>query len=282
MAGILNWEFGDPSPNENTNSPVHKYANTVANKTVKVWKGSALGAGNITQIQMESDDIVGILDISSLSNLGGSLQLDHNPVLTKVINPVSSQVFSNYWVYVDLGAPSALAGTMDLSGLSKLGGQIFLQNNSNLTNIINPSSSQLITAYAVSACNLSTFDASKLTGLGGAFYISSNPNLTSIKNPDSSQAFSAYEAYSCNLTGTLDVSGLTGLGGSFRVETNPLLTKILNPISSTTFNTYHAHNCDLTGTLDVSGLTGLGGYFAVDTNPKLFQILNPSIKSHIK
>jgi hypothetical protein len=173
------------------------------------------------------------------------------------------------------GMSSNLAGTLDLGSLINLT-DLNIAESLNLTNIINPISSQNFTKYAIVSCGLTgALDVSGLTGLGGEFKVYNNLNLTQILNPASSQLFSTYYAYDCNLTGTLDISGLIGLGGGFGVNNNPNLTQILNPISSQTFGYYSAANCNLTGTLDISCLTGLGEDFEVSYNPNLTQILNP-------
>jgi hypothetical protein len=224
-SGILNWNLGDASNNVNSNNFSHTYISG-GNKTVQVFTGTTDGSADITAINMDQDNLIGTLDISSLNNLN-NFNVGYNTNLTQILNPVSSQVFTFYnATYCDL------TGILDVSGL---------------------------------------------TGLGGSFYIHYNPSLTQILNPISSQVFGLYDAENCNLTGTIDVSGLTGLGGFFDVNENPSLTSILNPDSSQVFTYYRAYKCDLTGTLDVSGLTGLGGVFAVYNNPNLTHITLPTI-----
>jgi hypothetical protein len=268
MPGILNWDLGDSSNNVNSNSPIHTYS-SAGTKNIVVKQGTTVSAGNVTLINMSSDDLIGTIDISSFTSLT-NFDVNTNKKLTKIISPVSSAAITA-WIAYDC----SLNGTLDVSGLSGLGGSFYVNGNSNLTKILNPTSSAQINEYYGWYCDLTgTLDVSGLTGLVD-FEVNNNPHLTQILNSVSSQEVVGYIAYNCDLTGTLDVSGLTGLGGVFQVHNNPNLTHILNPTSSTRFYSYYAYDCSLNGTLDVSGLTGLGGDFMVYSNSNLTRILNP-------
>lgn len=269
LSGKLTWDLGDGSI-VNSNSFTHIYS-LPGNKTVKVYQGTSPGPTSITGILMHEDKIVGPVDISSLTNLSGVMWLGNNPDLTNVINPVSSQVFTQYLVQ-----NCSLNGTLDISGLTNLGGQFWANGNSNLQRILNPTTPQTFTIYSVYGCGLNgTLDLRGLSGLGGTFWAQNNTNLTQILNPTSSQTFSTYNADHCGLDGSLDLRGLSGLGGDFRVYLNPKLTKMYLPTSSTVFTYFYAQDCSLNGVLDISGLTGLGGTFDVGGNVNLTQILNP-------
>lgn len=269
-SGILEWDLGDGSI-VNANSFTHKYYQE-GNKTVKIYKGTTSGVSSITGVQIQYDNIVGELDLSKLTNLGGYAYLHGNTKMTSVINPISSKVFSTYYVN-----DSSLNGTLDLTGLTGLGGDFRANSNPNLTQILNPDSSQAFTYYYVDRCNLTgVLDVSSLTKLGGDFRAYNNKNLTQILNPESPRLFTFYWASGCDLTGTLDLRNLSGFGGYFAVFNNRKLTQILNPDSSQAFTAYNAYDCSLNGTLDVSSLTGLGGQFQVYNNPNLTQILNPN------
>lgn len=268
-SGLLNWNLGDGSIIIGSNSFTHVYSAS-GNKNVKIHKGTTDGSIGITSIAMDIDSLVGTLDISSLINLS-AFNAGTNADLTQIINPVSSTVYTSY-----IAQHTGLVGTLDISGLTGLGGAIALDYNPGLTKILNPSSSQTVTTYFVQNCNLTgTLDISGLTGLGGSFAGSYNSGLTKILNPVSAGTFIQYTVEFCDLTGTLDISGLTGLGGYFKVFGNPNLQSILNPISSQIFNSYESDNCNLTGVLDVSGLSKLGGAFKVHNNSNLTSILNP-------
>jgi hypothetical protein len=276
-SGVLHWDLADGSIVDE-NSFSHTYS-MLGNKRVKIYQGTTDGTLGITSIEMayreDGDieiysDLAGALDIHSLENLG-YLDLYGNLNLTQIINPVSSNSYNLYHASL-----CNLTGTLDISGLTGLGGSFRVDGNPNLTQILNPNTSQLFTEYYANECNLTgTLDISCLPHLGGYFSAYNNPNLTQIINPNSSEVFTGYMINGCNLIGALDISCLTGLGGEFSASTNPNLTKIINPNSSEIFLSYFVENDNLTGTLDISCLTGLGGYFSVYNNPNLTQIINP-------
>ena len=271
-SGILNWNLGDASTSVDGNAFSHTYAGG-GNKTVKVYQGTTDGSTDVDTINMPSDDLVGTLDVSGLTGLGGAFYVYGNSNLTSILNPTSSETFSYYYAY-----NCDLTGVLDCSGLTGLGGNFRVNSNPNLTSILNPDSSQAFTYYYAYECDLTgVLDVSGLTGLGGSFQVRNNGNLTQILNPESSEVFTGYAAYGCDLTGVLDVSGLSGLGGTFSANNNSNLTSILNPTSSEIFSVYYANNCDLTGVLDVSGLTNLGGIFYAQNNSNLEDILLPTI-----
>ena len=226
----------------------------------------------VTSFNVASENLENTLDISLLTNIT-DFQANTNPLLTKIINPISSAgiVFTKYWAY-----SCDLTGILDLSGLTGLGGDLRIFSNPNLTGITNPISSEAFTAYSAYSCDITgTLDLSGLTGLGGDLRLYSNSNLTGVTNPTSPQVFTIYHIYSCNLTGTFDLSGLTGLGGELRCESNSNLTGITNPVSSQIFTIYRLDQCDITGTLNLSGLTNLGGFLNVFGNSNLTGITNP-------
>jgi len=271
-SGVLEWDLGDVSTNVEANSFSHTY-NVSGNKSVNIYRGTTTGANDINAINMSSDDLVGTLDVSSLSNLNSYILVNNNYKLTQILNPTSSGIFTYY-----NAQDCNLTGVLDVSGLTGLGGNFSIHRNPNLTQILNPTSSEIFSWYSVYSCDLTgTLDISGLSRLGNRVYTYYNYNLTQILNPTSSELFSRYWTHYCNLTGTFDCSGLTGLGGVFAINNNPNLTQILNPTSNVIFSHYLACCCDLTGTLDVSGLTNLGGTFKVGENDKLTKILLPDI-----
>ena len=272
MAGILNWDLGDASSSVNSNSFSHTYASS-GNKTVKIYKGTAVGAGNITKITLDNDDLVGTLDLSTLTNLN-ELVVNSNPRLTSIKNPTSAAIFSTYYAY-----DCSLNGVLDLTGLTGLRSDFQIFNNKNLSSVLFPNTSATWSYLRIENCGLTgTLDVSGLTGLGGYFMVQQNPNLQHINNPVSSQTFSAYDAYDCSLAGTLDLRSLSNIGGRIRVNGNRNLTQVKFPANAQTwsFHGIQVYNCDITGTLDVSGFSNLGGTFYAMGNPKLNKILNPT------
>lgn len=278
MAGILNWDLGDASNNVNSNSFSHTYS-TAGNKTVNVYKGTATDASSIIGIDMNADNLVGTLNISNLHALS-TLNVNTNASLNTITNPVSSIDVSLYYAY-----SCNLLGTLDVSGLTHLGGDFQVQSNTNMSGIRNPVSSKIFTKYYIDHCNINpTLDISGLTGLKGDIRLNNNANLKFILNPDSSQAITGYAANNCDLTGTLDLRSFNRLGGNISLGTNAHLNAVLNPSSGINLGTYDVHNCGLVGTLDVSGFGGGIQNFYCFGNPSLNTIINPStadINSHL-
>jgi len=282
LSGTLWWDLGDGSI-VFTNSFVddhHIYQNT-GNKTVKVYAGTTDGSDAITDILMSEQDIVGILDISSLTSLN-NLYLDDNLSLTTIKNPKSSVLWSNYSIsFCDL------TGTLDVSGLTGLGGSFSVSGNPNLTNILNPVSSEIFTSYSAFECDLTgELDLSQLTNLGGYIGLNGNPNLTKILHSPSSQELIVYNAFDCGLDGSLDLSGFQ-LGSNTEslqllLYNNYNLTELILPASNKGVSYFQVYNCNLTGTLDISGLTNMSWFFEVYNNPNLQHILNPPTSGDIQ
>ena len=116
-------------------------------------------------------------------------------------------------------------GTLDISGLTGLGGTFNVQYNSSLNMIENPVSSNSITLYYASFCDLTgTLDVSGLTGIGGNFSVQSNFNLSEILFPDGSLSFSGFYLDNCAFT-SLDLSNFD-LSGITQLNNNPSLGSI--------------------------------------------------------
>jgi hypothetical protein len=92
-----------------------------------------------------------------------------NRLLTSVINPISTQTFSVYQVN-----NCNLTGTLDLSGLTGLGGTFEAYSNPLLTNIINPITVQQFTYYSAYSCALNVIDWSNLNGNMLRIYLQDN------------------------------------------------------------------------------------------------------------
>jgi len=269
-AGLLNWNLGDGSTLNGYNNFSHIYSQS-GNKYVQIYDGTTTGADSITTIDMESDNLVGVLNLSSLSKLS-NFSAPFNTSLTSITLPDATTALASYFNINGCN----ITGSLDFSKYTSLGGQIILANNPLLIGVTFPKSSGVFNNLDISGTNIPILDISSLTNFGGNLWAVSDPSLTKIINNTSTQSITNYWVNGTNLTGGLDCSGLTGLRGAFRVETNANLTQIINPVSSGTFTNYQAYSCNLTGTLDLRTLTGLGGVFLTYSNPGLNTILNPS------
>ena len=123
-------------------------------------------------------------------------------------------------------------------------------SNSNLSEIINPTSSAIITTYNAASCNLNSLDVSGFSNLGGVFSVFGNSNLSSILFPASSRDFSLLYAYSCNLA-SIDLSPLSGNVANLSLHSNSNLSTITLCADITNILLY---SCDL-GVVDFSGTT---------------------------
>jgi len=220
------------------------------------------GSLSLQELDLQGNAILKSLDLQGVT-VGNLLRLQNCLSLTEIKNFVSNETFTLLWA-----SNCDLTGILNISGVTKLGGNVDFSGNAKLTQVLNPVSTQVFSSYNVSNCGLDdVLDISTLTGMGGSFNASSNPDLKQIHNPISNVAFSLYSISSCtSFAGILDISGLTKFGGGFNSSSCPLLTDILNPISAQVFNSYYATDCGITN-LDLSGLTGLAGGFRVHGNP---------------
>jgi hypothetical protein len=135
----------------------------------------SVSSQNFTQYSVNNCNLTGNLDLTSLSGLGGSLTFYSNSGLTNVFFTSST----NNIIQLDLNTCN-LTGTLDLSPLTNLGastntniGFVRVRNNTNLTNIIFPNSTQFFrnasnlsgnSAFSLSNCNLDYVDFTPLSG----------------------------------------------------------------------------------------------------------------------
>ncbi len=237
-------------------------------------------SSNYTVYNLIRCNLLGDLDLTYLTGLGGSVDCSFNSNLTSVTHTASTRDFSNYNF-----RNCDITGTHDVSMLPNVAGYFQLQNNVNLTRVIHASASTRTSLfnYYVSNCDLTGhIDFTPLTGHltsgYGQYQLYSNSNLTGITHTYSTKNMSgdAYIVHSCDITGSHDLRMLTGMGGRFRMHSNSNLTEILHTGSTQTFTDYLVYNCDLTGTHDVSQLTGLcDGALWVYNNPNMTNILLP-------
>lgn len=198
--------------------------------------------------------LTGTLDISMLTAMATTLQLNGNSALTAILFGASASNFT----FIDFYSCN-ITGTVDLSGFSGNVSSLRGNNNPNLTGITLNNTGKSYNYFYFAACNITgTLDCTGIV-LGGYFNVSNNANLTSITHAASAAAWvSGYFAAFCNLTGTLNLSGLSALGVDIRLNNNPLLTAVTWPTSSTVITQFLLNGCNITGGLNISSLTGWG------------------------
>jgi hypothetical protein len=188
------------------------------------------------EIRAQNTGITGVWDLSKVE-FGGVLFLQSNPNLTGVTFRASTRTFTAFYI---ISCPNL--ETLDLRGLSGLGGNIQLNGNSKMTSCLMPTiagGAPAITNLTLASCNLTgTLDLRGLPHLSTSFNVSGNPNLTQVLFPTTANAItSVFNLSSCNLTGTLDLSPLTGNMGRIDIMNNKLLTSITWPNKMTLYST---------------------------------------------
>ena len=140
----------------------------------------------------------------------------------------------------------------------KLGGEVLLFSNNNLTSIIHTANTNTNwTRYTFNDCDVTgNHDMTWCPNLGGQIGGSNNLNLTGITHTNTTKAFTLYQFTNCNLTGTHDVSMLTGLGGTFNLADNPNLTDIILPTTTQTFTNFNLNDCQFSTGLNFYPLSG--------------------------
>ena len=177
-----------------------------------------------------------------------------------------------YWFY---GSQCDLSGTLDLSALNLSNiNTIYTHNNTNLDEIIFPSTVNLKGNFYCYNCNLSGhYDFTGWSGVGSQFQWQQN-NITgftfpTINGPNGSLT-NGILAQSNDLTGTLDLSPLKELGRVFRLWSNNNLTNIIFPSNTRDCRELHVSQCNLVD-LDLSGVSGLT---VTSTSPTIFRVDN--------
>ena len=196
------------------------------------------------------------LDLSVLEDIGGSIRYNGNSGLTTVTNATASgELITDY-----RGFSCALTG-IDLSGYSRLGGNVLIYDN-DATTITFPSSSETFTMLRIDQNNLTTIDFSPLSGFGSDIRFYSNPSANSVTFPTSTEVITRLWGRSSNYS-TVDFSTLSKLGGDFRFNANSGMTSITLPTTSQNFSFFNVQDCDM-GFIDFTKLTGTNNAISID------------------
>jgi hypothetical protein len=180
-----------------------------------------------TAFQVFNCNLTGNLDLSSLSNLGGSFKSNFNPNLTGITAPSTPQAFTAFE-----SDNCDLTGNLDLSSLSGLGGNFSISNNPNLTGVTLPSTSEVFSLFITSGNDLTgNLDLSPLSGLGGTFISHANSGLTGVDLPTTYESFSLIQLYLCDL-GYIDFTKIIGNSDNIviRVDDNNMNVTQVNHI----------------------------------------------------
>jgi hypothetical protein len=242
-------------------------------------------SANTSTYNASNCDLIGDIDLTPITALGGIFNLSYNPNLTGITHTTSNRNFTSYSVN-----DCNLKGELNLTMLSNLGGNFAAYNNLELTGIIHIGSSSTFTFYQAYYCNLTGNLNVPFSGLGGNFNLQVNPNLTGVTHVASTNIFNGYYITNCDIIGNHDLSMLSNLGGEFDLSYNPNLTGVTHTSSTQNFTSYFITFCNLTGVHDISMLSNLGGdnnnfvypRVQLQENPNLNNIIFPTTTKYFK
>jgi hypothetical protein len=152
---------------------------------------SCTGTNNFNEFRIDSSNLTGNLDLSSLiGRLGGTFLLDNNPLLTGITFSSSNNMIvsgTSPRFYIN---SCNLTGTLNMSNITGLNTEFRVYGNPNLTQILHGPSSSTFVRFLAYSCNLTgTYNLSMLSGLSGSIQIYFNPLLTNVVFPPSVQQF---------------------------------------------------------------------------------------------
>lgn len=210
------------------------------------------------------------LNLSNLTNLttidySHGIRIYGNTNMVELLFPTSNKIMDMYSVFNVSSNPSLT--TLCLTGLTGLGGYIDLSNNTGLTSLLLPVTTNQINRFHCHNTALTTLDLSNLTNFSSDWtWISNNNNMTNLIMPVSS-----LNTWGCNINNNSSLSvlcltGLTNLGGSPNINdarvnfsNNTGLTQLLLPVSPQTIIQFDASYNSALSTISLTGLSGLYG-----------------------
>jgi hypothetical protein len=246
---------------------------------------------SVINTKLESD-----INISGYNRLGSWMKFQNNTfgtnslILPSVLDS-SSLNFSGFY-YINNTKTGSYS--LDLSMFDKMGGDIRLENNTNLSGItfassIDSSANNISYFYCYSNPLIETLDLSMFDKLGGNIRLDSNTNLSELEFTSSidsganniSQFNLGYNNGLSNNSNNniLDLSMFTKLGGAVDISFTQLSGITFPTVESganniTTFYCYHNDNIK---SLDLSGLYKLGGTILMNQSDLLSGITFPVV-----
>jgi len=260
-SGQYAWDLGDGTFFIGDKSISHTYL-TTATRTVKLY---GKGTCNITTIDFNTDNIVGVLDLSNDAFKPLSQITAHtNLLMTGVIFPsTSTGTITSVYLY-----GTGITGVLDLSMFTVLGSAVSLQlqSNSSLTGVTFASlisGTATISSLFVYSCALSgTLDLSMFNKLGtsASIQLHLNSSLTGVTfaSSFSAGALGVLDLHNTGIVGTLDLSAFSifTTAGQLQLYNMASLTGITFASSiSGTIAQLNIYSVGITGTLDLSKFT---------------------------
>ena len=214
-----------------------------------------------------------LANLTTLKTMNGR----SNSGMTSITNPTTN---TGTWGAYRLDGNN-ITGTLDISSLGSMPTDFMIDNNTNLTALVLPTSTANIGRFSMP--NTGITGALDLSGIriGGSVYFQANSGLTGLTfGTPSTTNISLFYCYATGLTGTLDISSLTNLGGAVFIYNNSNLEGITFPSSSVSIVSLRLNNNGLTS-LDLSPLTNVSGTISFNNNPSLASVTMPTTSNLI-
>lgn len=214
----------------------------------------------ISLLRFDNADLTGTLDLTPLTGLEGILHIQSNPNLTIINFPISAGVTSQI-----LGFSNTSLTTVDLSGMSGVGGVLQFNSCSALTSFITGSSSQVINSLFLNSCaNLNIeLNLSGYTAIQGTIW-GNNTKITNVLLPVTTGIVNDFDFSTALLDVNLDMSNLANMAGSVKFSGNPFLPSFTLPASSGIFTLIKGNNCPLLTSADITPLAGTNDGITLD------------------
>ena len=204
------------------------------------------GGLSIRSVGIASLAITNLDGLSSLTSVGGDLELHDNDSLTSISGLSNlTSVEGGVQIYTN----DSLTNIGGLSNLTSIGGGLWISQNTSLTNLDGLSSLTVVSEWLWIQVNNSMTNVdglSSLTSVAEFLYINSNDALT-------------------NLDG---LSNLTSVGGSLKIYDNVSLTNLdgLSSLTSVVESLKIYDNVSLTNLDGLSSLTSVGWDLDINSN----------------
>lgn len=200
-----------------------------------------------------------------------------NAGMTSIVNPTTN---TGTWGAYRLDGNN-ITGTLDISSLGSMPTDFMIDNNTNLTALVLPTSTANGGRFSMPNTGITgTLDLSGIR-IGGSVYLHSNSGLTGLTfGTPSATNITLFYCYATGLTGTLDISSLTNLGGAVFIYNNSSLSGITFPSSSVSIVNLRLNNNGISS-LDLSPLTNISGTIAFNNNTSLSSVTMPTTSNLI-
>jgi len=230
-------------------------------------------SNSFTTFNISSNNNLILLDVSGMLNIGPEFKVESNLSLTTLTMPTN--VNTNSFTSFRITGNSICTGTLDLTGLEGINGNINVFNN-DFNQIDFPTTSGNVDKVQVNSNDINVnLDFSGMTYAAGAEFIcNTNLNLPSITFPTTGVSIINVTAFSCGLT-TVDFSPMTNLSGKLDIGFNNSLATATFPATANVFDDVDFNSCAFI-TFDISNLTGLSGFFSIAQNSGLTTLTVPA------